>query len=270
MNRGGVSVSRLCVYPLKSGRGIALERAEVDAFGFRSDRRWMAVDGSGRFLSQREQPRLALVSARPADGGLILSAPGQSEVDVPRCSDPGAGRVRVSIWRQEVEAQVVDGEAHGWLSRLLDLEVRVVYMPEDSYRPVDSRYAPGGHRVAFADGYPFLLVSDDSIGDLNRRLVDPLPVDRFRPNLVVRGGGAFAEDDWRGFEVDGVGFRVVKRCGRCIITTIDQETAERGVEPLRTLATYRTIEGNVCFGVNLVHSGTGSIRRGSRLDFEPG
>jgi len=161
---------------------------------------------------------------------------------------------------------VVDGGAGEWFTRLLGVRSQLVYMPDDVVRPVDPTYGVSTDRVSFADGFPFLLISQESLDDLNRRLAVPLPMNRFRPNLVVSGCAPFAEDGWPGFAAGGVEFRVVKPCARCVITTTDQATGERGREPLRTLATYRNVGGKVMFGQNVIHRGTGSLELGNRVE----
>jgi uncharacterized protein YcbX len=138
-------------------------------------------------------------------------------------------------------------------------------MSGDTVRPADPEYAPAGTRVSFADGFPFLLISEESLADLNRRLADPLPMNRFRPNLVVAGAEPYAEDGWDRIEIGGVRLRMVKPCARCVVTTTDQTTAQRGKEPLRTLATYRKVEGEVMFGQNVVPEGRGHLRVGDQL-----
>ncbi len=196
---------------------------------------------------------------------MVLSAPDLPELGLPLSPGSKFGRrVRVRIWDDDVEAIETRGDASAWITEFLGTPARLAYMPDDSFRPVSPRHALGRDRkTAFTDGYPFLLVSEDSLSDLNGRLEVALPLDRFRPNIVVHGAGAYEEDGWSRFTIDGVPFHVVKRCGRCVVTTIDQGTARKGEEPLRTLATYRTIDGKICFGVNLVHAGRGPIGTGS-------
>lgn len=171
----------------------------------------------------------------------------------------------VTIWDDRCIATWTGERATQWFSDLLEIDCSLVHLPERAARTVDPDYAPADHQVAFADGFPFLLISEASLGDLNRRLETPLPMNRFRPNLVIAGVEAFGEDQLGGFEIGGMRFRTVKPCDRCIVTTTDQETGERGVEPLRTLATYRRSNGKVLFGQNVVHTGTGRLRVGDPL-----
>jgi uncharacterized protein YcbX len=179
---------------------------------------------------------------------------------------PSSGvRTTVVVWDDACTALWVGERAAAWFSDLLETDCSLVYMPESTVRRADPAYAPGEHRVSFADGFAFLLVSEESLADLNVRLDTPLPMNRFRPNLVIAGGEAFGEDRLVSFRIGDVRFRVVKPCDRCVITTTDQATGERGPEPLRTLATFRRQNGKVLFGQNVVHEGVGVLRVGESL-----
>jgi uncharacterized protein YcbX len=257
-------LSRIHVYPIKSCGGLAPVQWEVDDFGLRYDRRWMVLDLTGEFITQREEPRLALVRPALTDQSLVLRAPGMPDLSLPLVP-PAGDRVRVQVWSDVTEGVPAGPEAAQWLSRFLGRLVRLVWMPDDVVRPTDPLYA-AGYRVSFADGFGFLLISEASLQELNRRLETPLPMNRFRPNLVVSGCEPFAEDGWRDLRLGGLELRVVKPCGRCVVTTTDQETAERGMEPLRTLATFRRQNGEVMFGQNVVHRGRGRMLVGTPLE----
>jgi uncharacterized protein YcbX len=259
-----VQVTGLFVYPLKAARALPVADAVVERRGLAGDRRWMLVDPSGRMISQREEHWLALLTATPRPGGLRLAASGRDPIEV---AAPSTGAVRrpVVIFGHEVEAAQADAAASGWLSAWLGRPVELVYMPDDVVRPVDPRFATAGDQVSFADGYPLLLTAEASLADLNRRMAAPLPMDRFRPNLVIDGDVAFAEEGWRRVRIGEVSFRLPKGCDRCVVTTIDQATAQAGVEPLRTLAKYRRRDGRVWFGQNLVPDDAGTIRVGDRV-----
>ena len=174
--------------------------------------------------------------------------------------------VAATVWDDTCPAVWAGERAARWFSDVLETDCSLVFMPDSTLRPADTRYAPPGHRVSFADGFAFLLLSEESLHDLNERMPRPLPMNRFRPNLVVAGGEPFVEDRLSTFRVGPVRFRVVKPCARCVLTTTDQVTLERGQEPLRTLATFRRRNGQVLFGQNAVHDGTGRLAVGDRLD----
>lgn len=256
-----IRVSGLFIYPVKSCRGIALDEAEVTATGFAHDREWLVVDRHGVFMTQRDWPALARVEVSVVSGGIELAADGMVRLAV-TSPEPDAPRQRVVIWQDECEATPAGRDAAQWFSELLGTPCRLVRMPPSTVRQVDQHFARAGDQVGFADGFPFLLLSEASLTELNRRLEEPLPMDRFRPNIVVRGCAPHAEDGWSRIEIGGLGFRVVKPCARCVITTTDQATGERGREPLRTLATYRLVDGKILFGQNLIHDGPGAIRVG--------
>lgn len=253
------------VHPVKACRAIEPARWPLDAIGLRHDRSFMLVDGAGRFLSQREQPRLALVRTALDATALTLDVPGRAPLTLPLA---GQGRrVEVEVWRHRGPALDCGDAAAALLSDFLGLACRLVRLAPDHARRVSPVHFPGEAHTAFTDGYPLLLLSEASLLDLNRRLPTPLPVDRFRPNLVVRGCAPYAEDAWRRIRVGSVEIAVVKPCERCIVTTTDQATGVReGNEPLRTLATYRRSEGGVRFGQNAVPLGVGTLEVGAPVE----
>ncbi len=251
------SVSAIYVYPVKACRGVRVTRARILRRGFEHDRRWMVVDDSGRFISQREQPALCRVSTSLHADGIRLAVDGHGEQLLPYTLESGEER-SVSVWSHSGVA-VVHGAASRWLSAALGQVCSLVYMPERHERQVNPERARPGDIVSFADGYPFLVISEASLSDLNARLATPLEMRRFRPNIVVSGVEPYAEDSWRELSIGAVSFRAVKRCDRCVVTTLDPDSGERGKEPLATLAKYRQSEGKVWFGMNLIHDGEGSL-----------
>ena len=260
-------LSALYLYPVKSCAGIAVDEWDVDALGFRYDRRWMVATPRGQFLTQRELPALARVKVRIAPPHLRVTAPGRPELITPL--EPLGGRpIAVNVWRDAVRAIAPDHQADSWFSDYLGYEVIFAYMPEDVIREVDRHYAPEGGRTGFADGFPFLLIGEASLAHLSARLERPLPINRFRPNLVVSGSAPFGEDGWKRLRVGGIPMAVVKPCARCVVTTTDQETLERGKEPLRTLATFRKRGDAVLFGQNVVHYGVGRLATGMPVEIE--
>ncbi len=259
-----IRLTGLNIYPIKSARGIPLEVSAVDEFGLRYDRRWMVVDESGVFLSQRSHPRLALVAPSLRGGMLQVDAPGMPTLQTPLHPKETVA-TRVTVWDDTCPATWVGDRAAEWFSGFLGYPCSLVHMAEQVVRPADPAFAPAGVRVSFADGFPFLIISEESLADLNGRLSKPLPMNRFRPNLVVAGAEPFAEDTWDVIQIGGIRLRVVKPCARCLVTTTDQASGERGKEPLRTLATYRKVNGEVMFGQNAVHEGTGRFRVGDSV-----
>ena len=263
---GGINV-----YPVKSMKGTALERGLVTATGLAYDRRWLVVDDQGRFLTQREEPRLSLVTPTLGATRLKLAAPGMTDIEL-ELADAGGDRKRVAIWDDEVEAVATRDDIGQWLSDFLGGSRHLVRMPDRTVRGVDPAYALPRDRVGFADAFPFLIISQASLDDLNQRLSarseEPLPMDRFRPNLVIAGCQPFAEDGWRKVRIGGIGFRVVKPCARCVITTTDQATGATGREPLRTLAGYRRRGTKVLFGQNACHDSEGELRLGDPVSLE--
>lgn len=257
-------LTALHVYPIKSTAGLAPAEWPVDEFGLEHDRRWMVVDTHGRMLSQRSHPRLALVRPTVGDGTLRVEAPGMPALELPL--RPAGGVITsVVVWEDTCAAHWTGERAARWFSDLLETDCSLVHMPDSTVRPTDPEYAPDGTRVSFADGFAFLLVSEESLADLNGRLRSPIPMNRFRPNLVIAGGEPFGEDAMTEFRMASLRFRVVKPCARCVVTTTNQTTLERGQEPLRTLATFRRRDGGVYFGQNVVHHGTGRLRVGDPL-----
>ena len=252
------------IYPIKSARGIALSEWETDAFGLRYDRRWMVVDESGTFITQRTHPRLALVQVKVGDGMLRIDAPGMPTLET--SLQPAAAVVtQIVVWNFAGPSTWLGEEAAGWFSQFLGTGCSLVHMGDDVMRRANPLFAPEATRVSFADGYPILLISEESLADLNGRLSRPLPMNRFRPNLVVAGGEPYAEDGWGRIVIGGLRLQVVKPCARCLITTTDQSTGVRAKEPLRTLASYRKVGDQVMFGQNVVHQNTGPLRIGDSL-----
>ncbi len=261
----------LYIHPVKSLRGCAVASAEVDALGLVGDRRFLVVDEAGRFLTQRSLPRMALVGTALSADTLTLSAEGADEIRVPGAADPASPLRTVGIWSSDgLQAEDCGDVPAAWLSNFLGVESRLVRIGAAFQRPmVKPKAARPGDAVAFPDAYPFLAISEASLADLNDRLVargeDALPMNRFRPNLVIAGCDAFAEDGWPRVRIGGVTFRAGGPCARCVVTTTNQLTAERGKEPLRLLASYRrdaVDPTNVNFGQNLIHetkSGTLNI-----------
>ncbi len=266
-----VRVSGIHVYPIKGAAGVSLERVALDGRGPGGDREFMLVDLQDRFVTQREAPKLALIRVETGDGSLRLSAPGAAGLEVPIARDAAGSERSVVCWASECRAVDQGDAVAGWLTERLEREVRLVRMASDFARVVNPARSPERATTSFTDGYPWLLIGEASLADLNARMEAPLPMDRFRPNLVLSGSDAYAEDGWGRIRIaaDGGGWiemDLVKPCSRCAVTTTDQATAARGREPLATLARYRRMDGQVWFGQNAVHRALGSIALGAAVE----
>lgn len=269
-------LTSLHLYPVKSCAGFDVETLAIEPRGPRHDRRWMVVDPEGRFLTGRQQPRMVLIRATPEDDGLRLDAPQMPTLHVPVQSADDA-RMDVAIWKDRVDAVLAGAEADTWLSRFLGRPVRLVHIDARSRRPIAPDYARPGDEVGFADGFPLLLISQASLDGLNARLEIPLPMARFRPNLVVAGCAPHAEDGWMRIRIGAIDFDAVKPCTRCVFTTVDPASGEFDAsgEPLRTLKTYRRSPAGrspagrspagITFGMNLIARGTGCLRVGDAV-----
>lgn len=266
---GNATLHSIHVHPVKAFRGVAPREAAVEPWGLAGDRRWALIDDGGKVVTQREEPRLALAAAEPvAGGGVRLSAAGRAPLTVPVPAP--SGTVTVTLFGTKVEAVPADGAAHAWCAGFLGADVRLVHLDDPATRrPIDPDHALPGETVSLADGYPLLVTTLASLDALNTLVAQgdhahegPLPMNRFRPSVVVAGTRPWAEDDWSRIAIGEVVFRVAKPCGRCVVTTTDQGTAARGAEPLRTLARHRRIGRSLVFGQNLVPRSTGIIRVG--------
>ncbi|MCC5655041.1 MOSC domain-containing protein [Nostoc sp. XA013] len=258
-------LSAIYIYPVKSCRGISLNSARLDTWGLECDRRWMVVDANGYFLTQRQLPRMALVETALNSEALCLNAPNMPELRLPLSTEV-ADEASVRVWRDCCQAVDQGNEASEWFSSFLGVSCRLVRMPKNFVRPVDRDYAPQDAQVSFADGFPLLIISEASLSELNSHLQKPIPMNRFRPNLVVTGCEAFSEDSWHTIQICSAIFYGVKRCRRCVITTVDQATGSRGKEPLVTLATFRRVSDGIIFGQNLVHAGVGELQVGNTIE----
>ena len=264
-------VSAITVYPVKSLGGVALSSVGVEPRGLAGDRRWMIVDAAGRFVTRRECPSLARIAmAVEADGAFRLDAGVEGRARLPRSIDEGMP-AEVKVWRDTVPALLVDNDASALVSHVAGRALRLAYMPDEAVRVVDPGYGRAGDAVSFADGFPLLLASEASLDALNAVLEHPVPMERFRPNLVVsREGGpeAWAEAGWRGVETGGVALDLVKPCSRCIVITQDHETGVQpdGNAPLKGLrALGRVGRDGVLFGQNAIPRRTGTLSVGDEL-----
>lgn len=289
-------ISEINIYPIKSLKGISVEFSIVEDRGLRHDRRWMLTDKNNMFFTQREFPRMALIEVGVDDEALYVTADGFGTLEIAHSPETGDRR-DVTIWQSVCPGEVYNGVVNEWFSDVLGTDCQLVHMPDDSRRSISERFDRGGEIVSFADGYPLLVIGEASLADLNRRIAEthsklpprppngdtppkqggepfvPLPMNRFRPNIVVSGSEAYAEDNWGRIRVGDAVFRGTKPCARCVMTTVDQTKGEFvGKEPLSMLATYRKAQNvipdrfeslgmsatSVLFGQNLVGESIGS------------
>ncbi|HUX49290.1 MAG TPA: MOSC N-terminal beta barrel domain-containing protein [Spirochaetia bacterium] len=258
-------ISAITIYPVKSLAGNQVTEAEVTGTGFRNDRSWMIVGDDGIFITQRQHPALALVQAELTANGIRLTVPGREPMEIAARDD--GDRVPVEVWEQPCDAADQGDDAASLFSEYLGRDCRLVRMHAGFRRRIKPKYYTGDEAsLSFADSMPFLLISEASLDELNGRLDEPLPMNRFRPNLVVAGGAAYQEDRWHRIRVGSILMRVVKSCIRCEMTTIDQATAAKGIEPLETLGTYRSGAKGVLFGRHLLHESLGVIHLGDEVE----
>jgi len=259
-------LSELHIYPIKSLGGISLQQAEIEEKGLQYDRRWMLIDTAGRFITQRIHYNLALLQVSITDELLVIAHKNDPSQQISFGLEENTGTLLpLQIWDDFSAGLEVSTRVNEWFSTFMGTEVILVRMPEAERRLVDPRYARGNEVVGFADGYPCLIISQSSLDGLNERLADPVPMNRFRPNFVFTGGEAHIEDNFIDFYIGDILFSAVKPCARCVLTTIDQQNAVKGKEPIKTLASYRTINKKVLFGQNLVHQGKGTICLGDEI-----
>ena len=253
-------VSALYIYPVKSCRGIRLDVSELEAFGLKHDRRWMVVDNDGVMLTQRKLARMCLIQPELTQSGVMLKTSAMNDISI---DIPVAAKLsRVKVWDDVCQAHDAGDEAANWLSEFLQRECRLVYFPDNEFRQVDETYAQAGDKTAFSDGFPLLLISQASLDDLNQRMEKPLGMNRFRPNIVVQGCSAFAEDAWKKISIGNIELQIVKPCSRCVIPSINIETAEREEEPTKTLLSYRRKNNKIYFGQNVIANTVGRIQVG--------
>jgi hypothetical protein len=263
-------LASLHIYPLKGGRAVDLDHAAVEPWGLAGDRRWLLVDADCQFMSQRKHPALARVVVTVGPGaGITVSSDGYPTLPV-AAPDESAELLKVTVWRSTVLAASAGDAADAWFSGYLGEPARLVYLDDPTRRAVDPEYGQDGDTVSFADGYPLLLTSTASLDQLNQWLTaagdQPVPMNRFRPNVVVSGFEPWAEDRWQRIRIGPVWFRVAKPCGRCVVTTTDQATGMRGSQPLKMLAARRRFGKNLVFGQNLIPDSSGHIRMGDPIE----
>ncbi len=250
-----MQLSEINIYPIKALSGISLNKSIVEERGLQFDRRWMLTDKEGVFLTQREFPKMATLKVGIIENGLWVSSENDNLL-IP--FESPENEIEVRVWQDICEANLCEKPVSDWFSNVLQTDCQLVWMPENSRRAVEPEFAKTANDItSFSEGYPFLLIGESSLEDLNGKLEKSLPMNRFRPNLVVKNSAAFDEDKWKKIKIGEIIFHVVKPCARCVVTTIDQEKGEfDGKDPLKTLATFRTFDLNgkrkIMFGQNLL------------------
>jgi uncharacterized protein YcbX len=253
-----ISISELYIYPVKSLAGIQLTESKLTPFGFEHDRRWMIVDSDGKFISQREMAKMACIKTNIINDHLVLTHD-DSEIKVP-IVDSQSKQLKVTVWKDSFDAKHVSQEVDDWLTEILAKKCQLVYMQEDVKRQIDLDFAPSGHNVSFADAFPILVISQASLDDLNSRLDNHVDINRFRANMIVSGVSPFAEDDWASISINGIGYQAIKKCSRCIMPSINQETGRQdNVKMLAVLNGYRRIDNKIKFGQNLIYKNIETI-----------
>lgn len=255
-----LKLTNIYIYPIKSMGGIELTSAVAEERGLQYDRRWMLVDDEGVFMSQRNHPKMALLRTSIDDNNLVVSAPNGGRIEMPLIGFSDS-IVSVEVWETECKGQIVGEDYNNWFSDQLETKCRLVFMG-DHDRLIDPKKTG---KVSFADGYPFLVLGKSSLDDLNSRLDEAVPINRFRPNLVFSGDTPFQEDNWEDFQIGEIDFNGVKPCARCIVTTIDQETSKRSKEPLKTLSIFRKIDNKIYVGLNATVKKEGIIKVGDEI-----
>ncbi|HMX17689.1 MAG TPA: MOSC domain-containing protein [Anaerolineales bacterium] len=261
-----IQLSNLTYYPIKACRGFDVAESQVERMGLANDRRMMVVTPSGKFLTQREYPRLALVTPTVKNGMVTLSAPNFDSLQfgIQSTGTP----TPVEVWKSKDVSAIDQGEESAqWLSDWLGVSVRLVHVADGFKRKLNPEYAVhADDHTGFADGYPILIISEESLQDLNSKLDSAVPMNRFRPNIVVKGCEPFAEETWKRIRIGGVEMALVKPCARCVVTTIDKDTLAKSKEPLKTLSSYRMQELGAIFGVNVIPLNEGAVKVGMSVE----
>jgi uncharacterized protein YcbX len=258
-----LKLSEIWIYPVKSLGGLSLSSASILPKGLEHDRRWMLIDEDGALLTQRTHPHMALFKTAIRGDHLEVKYSGDV-LGVPFEIPPHHFQ-RARIWHVEVSVVPMGTEYDRWFSERLGISCQLVVFPEDNPRPVEAGYVDDEVHVRLQDAFPFLVIGQASLDELNKRLETPVPMNRFRPNLVFTGGTPHEEDTWKEISIGGLTFTATRQCLRCTLPSVDQDTGVRGKEPLRTLATYRKTGNKIKFGMNLIGPAQGQLRVGDEI-----
>lgn len=258
-------LSAIYVYPVKSLAGIKVSNWVINKKGLLHDRKWMLIDSSNQFLSQRHLPKMVLIKTQLTEDQLILSTESSGSIALPLYPEDG-DTIDTTIWHDQCAAKSTNPIVDQWLSDFLGIECKLVYQDDNVIRPVDPHYASTTDQVSFADGFPFLILSEASLKSLNQSMNLQLPIERFRPNLVISQCESYAEDSWREISINNINFRLPKPCSRCSVPAIDTQTAQINKEPLTTLNRLRKWNNRVYFGQNALHDNTGPLSIGNYVE----
>jgi len=260
---GDLRLTEIWIYPVKSLGGVRCASARVLPKGLQHDRRWMLIDAENNFITQRVYPAMALFHVAPHGEGFAVTHGG--DIVVLPLQHAAGSRMQARIWDDQVDVCEVSTAHSQWFSQRLGMDCRLVSFPEENPRPVDPHYARQQEQVSLADAFPFLIIGEQSLADLNSRLNAPVAMKRFRPNFVFAGGAPFEEDSWKDISIGKNKFVVAKPCARCVLTTVDPDTGTKGVEPLATLAAYRKVNQKVLFGQNIIATHHDEIHEGDEI-----
>ena len=259
-------LTEINIYPVKSLGGVSLPYSFVEERGLKYDRRWMLVYENGSFFTQRDHPQMALLQASIQNDVLHISHSQSTanELIIPPVPD-GSPELEVTVWDDKCTARTYSQKIDDWFTEVLGFKCRLVFMSDEIKREVNTKYARN-KSVSFADAYPFLIIGEESLNELNYRMGKALPMSRFRTNFVFSGGKPFDEDGWQKIRIGNIEFDVVKPCARCVITTVNHITGEKEKEPLLTLSKFRKVKGNILFGQNMVTDDRGKIELGTQIE----
>jgi MOSC domain-containing protein len=259
-------LTQLKIYPVKSLSGISLEESVVEERGFKYDRRWMLVDNENMFITQRLFPQMVFINVKIENGEMVFTHKRKKIEDLKiSLIEYPQNIVNVKIWDDFCDSNQYGKEVNDWFSEAIESKCKLVHMPETSKRGTSTKYFKESKNVSFADGYPFLIIGEESLNYLNSKLDKPVFMDQFRPNIVFSGGSKHDEDNWNSIRIGELEFSVVKPCARCVITTIDTATATKNKEPLATLSTYRKFNSKIMFGQNAIGYSNGKLRISDKI-----
>ena len=261
-------LTQIYIYPVKSLPGISLHNTNVEERGLKYDRRWMLIDELNMFITQRDFPSLIFIDVKIKNEELIFTHKtkkiGELRISI---NDIPEQNVEVNVWEDFCAAKEYSLEVNEWFSEAIETKCKLVYMPNTTERKTSTKYFPESKNYSFADGYPFLIIGEESLNLLNSKLSHPVTMNQFRPNLVFSGGKPHDEDNWKNVKIGNLDFTIVKPCARCVITTIDQN-GKKNKEPLATLNTYRNKNNKIIFGQNVVGHSKGSVKVGDKIIIE--